>query len=101
MVEVPIPKEKWSGKIGTVALGATPEEGGTRAARLVIGGEVAMPFLSFEGATPNRPLIAGEVIDQTNDLSDLVRRELGASIEDPVAWARMWVEEFHADLICL
>jgi len=101
MVEVPTPKERWSGKIGSVALGATPEEGGTRATKLVVGGEATMPFLYFEGGMPNRPLIAGEVIDLTTDFPEIVRRELGAAIDDPVTWAKRWVEEFHADLICL
>lgn len=101
MVEVPIPKEKWSGWIGTVALGAAPEQGGTRARSLVIGGEAAMPFLSHEGATPNRPLIAGEVIDLVSDFPAQVREELGEAVNDPVAWARCWTEEFQADLVCL
>ncbi len=85
MVEVPIPKEKWSGKIGEVALGATAKEGGTRAIALKTGGESGMPFLSYEGAMPNRPLIAGEVMDSTSDLPDPVKAEFGEATDDPVA----------------
>ncbi|MEM0448864.1 MAG: CO dehydrogenase/acetyl-CoA synthase subunit delta [Methanomassiliicoccales archaeon] len=101
VVDVPLPKEKWSGKIGVVVLGATPEEGGTRSASLRIGGSTGMPFLSYEGVSPNRPLIAGEVLDVPSDLPEQVRQEFGACVEDPAEWARCWVEEHDADLICL
>jgi len=101
MVEVPIPKEKWSGKIGEVTLGATIENGGTRSVALKVGGEIGMPFLSYEGKMPNRPLIAGEVLDSISDLPDPVKSEFGEAINDPVAWAKAWVNEFGADLICI
>lgn len=101
MAEVPVPKERWSGKIGTVALGATSEEGGTRSSRLVVGGGTGMPFLSYEGPTAHRPLIAGEVLDSTADLPDLVREEFGGAVDDPAEWGKAWVERHGADLICL
>jgi acetyl-CoA decarbonylase/synthase complex subunit delta len=101
MVEVPVPKEKWSGRIGTVQLGATKEQGGTRSASLTVGGETGMPFLSYEGPAVNRPLIAGEVIDRTADLQPQVQEELGSAANDPAAWARKWVEDWGADLVCL
>ncbi len=101
MVEVPVPKERWSGKIGTVTLGATREQGGTRSSSLSVGGETGMPFLSYEGAVPNRPLIAGEVIDRMDDLQPQVKEELGDAAKDPAAWAKRWAEEWGADLICL
>jgi acetyl-CoA decarbonylase/synthase, CODH/ACS complex subunit delta len=101
MVEVPIPKEKWSGKIGEVTLGATAEKGGTRSIALKTGGETGMPFLSYEGAMPNRPLIAGEVLDSTYELPAPVRSEFGEVVNDPVAWAKTWVDKFGADIICV
>ena len=101
MVDVPIPKEKWSGKIGEVTLGATSENGGTRSNAIKTGGESGMPFLSYEGAMPNRPLIAGEVLDSTSDLPDPVKAEFGGATDDPVDWARAWVERHGADLICI
>jgi len=100
MADVPVPKERWSGKIGTVVLGATPEDGGTRSRSLVLGGETGMPFLSYEGAMPNRPLIAGEVLDCPGELPELVRKEFEGATEDPVAWAKAW-ELRGADIICL
>ena len=101
MVEVPLPKEKWSGKIGEVTLGATIENGGTRSIALKVGGESGMPFLSYEGKMPNRPLIAGEVLDSISDLPGPVKSEFGEAINDPVTWAQTWVDEFGADLICI
>lgn len=101
MVEVPIPKEKWSGKIGEVTLGAMAEKGGTRSITLRTGGESGMPFLSYEGAMPNRPLIAGEVLDSVSELPAPVRSEFGEAVNDPVEWARAWVDKFGADIICI
>jgi len=101
MVEVPVPKERWSGRIGTVTLGATREQGGSRSEALEVGGETGMPFLSYEGAMLNRPLIAGEVIDRWNDLQPQVLEEFGNAAKDPAALARKWVDEWGADLVCL
>lgn len=99
MVEVPVPKEKWSGKIGTVTLGASTADGGSRAP-VQVGGEAGMPFLSYEGLG-SRQLLAGEVIDVTDNLTELAVRSFGDSVKDPAEWARRWVDEFKADLICL
>lgn len=101
MSEVPIPKEKWTGKIGIAVLGSSFEDGGTRKSRLLIGGQTGMPFLSYEGATPNRPLFAGEVLDTVKDYPELAKKPFGDAIEDPARWARVWVEQFGADVICL
>lgn len=99
MVEVPVPKEKWSGKVGAVSLGASPSQEGGRAS-LLVGGETGMPFLSYEGLG-HRQLIAGEVLDDPSEVIELAVRPFGEAIDDPAAWARMWVESFGADLICL
>lgn len=101
MVEVPIPKEKWTGRIGVIELGATAEKGGSRGSKVVIGGSTSMPFLSYEGATPNRQAIAGEVMDTTDELPPAVKDYIGDAVNDPVSWAKAWVESYHADLICL
>ncbi|WP_019176238.1 acetyl-CoA decarbonylase/synthase complex subunit delta [Methanomassiliicoccus luminyensis] len=99
MVEVPVPKEKWSGKVGVETLGASSSEGGSRSP-LTIGGEAGMPFLSYEGLG-HRQLIAGEVVDTADGLIDLAVKPFGGAIGDPAAWAKKWVEEFHADIVCL
>jgi len=100
MAEVPVPKERWTGKIGVVTLGATAGEGGSRSKRLALGGEAGMPFLSYEGAMPNRPLIAGEVIDCPGEMSELVLQEFAGAADDPVTWAKAWASK-GADMICL
>ena len=50
---VEIPKDTWTGTVRTVTIGATPAEGGTRSHTVTVGGEKAMPFLSFENPLPN------------------------------------------------
>jgi len=100
MPEVPIPKEKWSGKIREIMLGAGEEKGGTRK-EVLIGGQDGLPFLSFENEMPHRPAIAGEVLDVVKDFPDAVKEAFGEAINDPVRWAKKWVEEYGADLICL
>jgi len=99
--DVPIPREKWIGRIGTVELGATSAEGGTRGRKIFIGGQTGMPFLTYEGAMPNRPAIAGEVVDTIRDYPDLAKKPFGDAINDAAAWAKAWVDEYGADLICL
>jgi acetyl-CoA decarbonylase/synthase complex subunit delta len=101
MVEVPIPKEKWTGKIGTTVLGATPQEGGSRGKKILIGGRTGMPFLTYEGSILNRPVIAGEVLDTVKDYPELAKKSFGDAIRDPAEWARVWVERYDADMICL
>jgi acetyl-CoA decarbonylase/synthase complex subunit delta len=99
MVEVPIPREKWSGKIGSVRLGSAPSDGGSRQA-VEVGGAAGMPFLSYEGLS-KRQLLAGEIVDDPSLLTEMAVRSFGDAVRDPAEWAKKWVEEFHADLVCL
>ncbi|NLK25979.1 MAG: acetyl-CoA decarbonylase/synthase complex subunit delta [Euryarchaeota archaeon] len=99
MVEVPVPQEKWSGKIVTVALGNTPEEGGSRSSKLMLGGETGMPFLSFEGLG-HRQRLAGEVLDDIEGITEVSIAPFIDVAEDPAAWAKKWAE-LGADVICL
>ena len=101
MVEVPIPKEKWTGRIGVLELGSSSEKGGSRGKTVVVGGSTGMPFLSYEGASPNRQIIAGEVMDTTDELPQAVKDLFGEAVHDPAQWAQAWVERYHADVICL
>jgi len=82
-------KEKWPGAVRTVTIGATPEEGGTRAVTVTVGGETAMPFLDFEGEIPHPPVIAIEIKDRKpDDWSELLLEEWGEVMNDPAAWAK-------------
>jgi len=96
------PKERWSATVATVTLGATPAEGGTRGKSLTVGGSSTLPFLDFDGETPNRPLIAMEVHDVAPaEWPAALTDALGGVLADPAAWAARCVNDFGADLICL
>ncbi len=98
---VEIPKEKWSGQVREVTIGATAEDGGTRTQTLTIGGETTLPFLHFEGNTPHRPALAIEIRDRKpDDWSPILLETWGEAMESPAAWAKA-AEEAGADLIYL
>jgi len=98
---VPDVKQKWSGRIGTVTLGATQAEGGTRGRTVTIGGQSGIPFLSFDGETPHPPAIALDVLDkQPLDWPKPLAEVYGDVWSDPAAWARR-VKELGADLVNL
>ncbi|MCX6069823.1 MAG: acetyl-CoA decarbonylase/synthase complex subunit delta [Chloroflexi bacterium] len=98
---VEIPKEKWSGTVREVTLGATREQGGTRTRTLTVGGETAMPHHAFEGSFPHPPALALEVRDRKpTDWSPLLLQAWGAAMDDPAAWAKA-AEQAGAELIFL
>jgi acetyl-CoA decarbonylase/synthase, CODH/ACS complex subunit delta len=98
---VEIPKEKWTGKVREVKLGATAAEGGTRQKVVTVGGESTLPFLTFEGSIPHPPAVALEIQDHyPSDWSPLLRDFWGDVLRDPAAWARK-AEESGADIIVL
>lgn len=100
-VTIEIPKEKWSGKVREVTLGATREQGGTRSRTVTIGGESALPFLHYEGRLPHPPALAIEVRDRKpDDWSPLLYQAWGESMDDPGDWARA-AEAAGADVIVL
>jgi acetyl-CoA decarbonylase/synthase complex subunit delta len=99
MTAVETPVEKWAGSVRTVTLGAT--DGGTRTATVTVGGETTLPFLHFEGAIPNRPVVAAEVPDaRPDDWAPALLAAWGDAAEDPAALAAEAVKA-GADLIHL
>ena len=97
---VEILKEKYRSKVGEVTLGATKDEGGTRSHTVTVGGEEALPFLHFEGTTPNRPVVALEVWDTVpEEWAPLFEKYYGDVWDDPGKWAKKCVDEYGADLI--
>jgi len=100
-MEIPDVKEKWTGKINEVTLGATKEEGGTRTKTVTVGGHTTLPFLTDEGVMANKPVVAGFVSDVVPDWPEAVKKAIGDEINNPVEWAQKNVEEFGVDLISL
>jgi acetyl-CoA decarbonylase/synthase complex subunit delta len=98
---IEIPKEKAAGAVRTVTLGATREQGGTRARTVTLGGENALPYLDYEGTLPNPPALAVEIRDRKpDDWSPLLYAAWGEAMQDPADWARA-AEAAGADLIYL
>jgi len=95
-------KEKWTNQINTVTIGATREQGGTRGSTITVGGETTLPFLTFEGEIPNRPVVAGIVVDMVPELwPDVLKQAIGGEINSPAEWAQKCVQEFKVDAISL
>ena len=92
-MEVPLPKEKWTGSIGEMELG-----GGDGSLRL--GGSKGLPFLSFEDGVRRRVALAGWMADSLEDVPEPVRDAFGDEVKDPVSWARTWAG-LGADMLCL
>jgi acetyl-CoA decarbonylase/synthase complex subunit delta len=98
---VPDVKEKWTHKINEVTIGATKDEGGTRGKTVTVGGATALPFMTFEGEIPNKPVIAGYVADAVPDWPDVLKNAIGNEINSPVEWAQKCVSELGAEMISL
>ena len=98
---VEIPKDKWSGKVRTVTIGATPEDGGTRSKVITVGGDVTMPFMQFEAPTLHTPVIAVEIKSRKpDDWSALLDEVWGEALNEPGAWA-IAAEKAGADMLVL
>ena len=96
-----LPKEKYSGRIKEVAIGATQEQGGTRRARLLAGGSSGLPFLKFESEMPHLPLVAMDVVDTVRMVPDKLQESMGAVVKDPAEWAKKCETEWGADMCVL
>jgi acetyl-CoA decarbonylase/synthase complex subunit delta len=96
-----IPKEKWTGSVRQVTIGATADDGGTRSRTLTVGGENTLPYLHFEGTMPNRPALGLEISDRKpDDWSPILMEAWGEVMDDPAAWAKA-AEQAGADLLYL
>jgi acetyl-CoA decarbonylase/synthase complex subunit delta len=97
---VPVRRDKADLPVHAVRLGATREQGGTRGRTLTVGGASAMPFHLWEGAMPNRPLVAMEVFDAVSDKYPAVLRAIhGDLLRHPAEMAKVCVDTYGADLI--
>jgi len=90
-----IPKNSYSGKINTLKLG-------TGDSQVLVGGETALPFYTFEGENPNKPILAMEVYDQKpTDWPETVSKYFIDVMDDPIKWAKKNIDEYGAEAICL
>jgi acetyl-CoA decarbonylase/synthase complex subunit delta len=90
-----IPKDEYSGKINTLKLGKDKNE-------VLVGGEAALPFYSFEGEISNKPAIALDVFDMApTNWPEYLLNYFKDVADDPIKWAKKCIEEFGADAICL
>lgn len=90
-----LPQISYSGRICEVVLGKPGCE-------VVVGGETAYNFYSFEGEMPHSPKLALQVMDvEPEEWPPGPLEAYKDVIADPVMWARKCVDEYGADLVCL
>ncbi len=90
-----IPKESYNGRVLAVDFGKDDKA-------IAIGGENSLPFLSFEGELPNKPVIACEIQDcPPDDWPDTVKNVYKDVSGDPVTWAKHCQDELKAKAIAL
>jgi acetyl-CoA decarbonylase/synthase complex subunit delta len=89
------PKETYSGKVYSVTIGTASKE-------VTLGGENVLPFHSFEGLTPNSPIIAYEIQDvPPTDWPGTVQKPYKDVSNDPVSWAKFCRETLKARAIAI
>jgi len=94
---MPLPDvtEKWSGSINEVVLG-------TGEGSITVGGQSTLPFLDFEGATPNKTIVAMEILDTApTEWSEVTTDPFDGVMNDPVEWAQKCIEDYGAEMICV
>jgi len=90
---VEVPKQQYAGSIREINLGKGDQQ-------LLVGGETAFPFYTFEGALPHPPKIAIQVLDYApDDWAEACIKPWQDVLGDPVAWACKGLNEYGADLI--
>lgn len=90
-----LPKETYSGKVYSVTIGNGP-------GALTFGGENVLPFHTFEGSSPNSPVIACEIQDvPPDDWPEEVKKPYKDVSHDPVSWVRFCQETLKAKAIAL
>jgi len=90
-----IPKETYTGRVLELEFGKA-----LRTAK--VGGENTLPFLSFEGELPNKPVIAYEIQDTLpDDWPDTVKNLYADVSNNPVKWAKYCQDELKAQAIAI
>ena len=101
---MPVPQvtESFSGSVNRVTLGATKDQGGTRASNITVGGAKNVVYGgSFEDAG-EKPVIAMDILDSApEDWPPALTEPYGDVLGNPAEWAKMCVGQFGADMICI
>jgi acetyl-CoA decarbonylase/synthase complex subunit delta len=88
------PKETYPGKVFQLGIGTEKQ--------VVFGGEAVLPFHSFEGSAPNRPIVAYEIQDvPPDDWAETLKKVYGGVSGDPVTWANYCQDTLKAKAIAL
>jgi len=88
------PKETFSGKVFEVAIGTEKTA--------VFGGENVLPFHSFEGNIPNKPIIAYDIQDiPPDDWPETVKMAYNGVSGNPITWAKYCQDKLNARAIAL
>jgi len=86
-------KQNYNGSIREMILGS-----GDNA--ITVGGSSVLPFHTFEGNMPRKPLVAMEVLDtKPENWPPVLSRYFEDVMDNPVAWAKKCVEQYKADAI--
>jgi acetyl-CoA decarbonylase/synthase complex subunit delta len=94
--------EKWSGAVSVITIGASKEEGGSRAKVIKVGGQKTLPFLFKEADLPYKPVIAFEIWDIKPPEWPIELEKTYADVSaDPLAWAEKCVRDYKAQLLCV
>ncbi len=94
---------EFPGRVVEVKIGATRAEGGTRDKSIVLGGENLPPYFYIAGLepAPHPPVFGGDVFDMKVPLPKAVRDVFGDALDNPIEWARVWINKFGAEAIDL
>ncbi len=96
-MSVELIKDKYAGAINIVEIG----RGGLRPA-VRIGGQTGLPCLYDEGDMPNPPIVAYEILDcRPDDWPESLMDAYGDAVNDPIKWAKVCVENFGAQALCV
>jgi acetyl-CoA decarbonylase/synthase complex subunit delta len=94
------PKPQYSGRVIEVKLGASKDEGGTRGRTHIIGGHTMPAYYYLAGyKPPHPPVFGGDVFDMRIALPKAVKLAFGDALDNPVEWARIWVEKYGAEAV--
>lgn len=90
-----LPKEAYTGKVYSVTIGTDDNT-------VAFGGENVLPFHTFEGVVPNRPVIAYEIQDvPPDDWPENIQKPFETVSNDPVTWAKFCQDVLKAKSIAL